>query len=118
MIDALWVSLGAGAGAAARFHLAPWAARHTADPIWGTTAVNVIGSLVLGFAVGLGVGGAVSLALGVGFCGAFTTWSTLSHDALTTAGRRGVRRAAVVLTLSVLSGVAAAVLGHLVGARI
>ncbi len=115
MIDALWVSLGAGLGAATRLHLARLVARRTPDPIWGTTAVNVLGSLMLGVLVGLGVSGTVNLAVGIGFCGAFTTWSTLSHDALSTATRAGTQRAAAVLTASVLCGVAAAILGYLVG---
>ena len=59
----------------------------------GTVVVNVLGSVALG-AVSAAADGPVALAVGVGFCGAFTTFSSL---AVVVADRleRGAYRAAL-----------------------
>ena len=46
---------------------------------WGTFAVNVIGSFVLGLMTGT-TNHTMTLLIGVGFCGAFTTFSTFSFE--------------------------------------
>jgi len=51
---------------------------------WGTLIVNVSGSLVLGFLTGLALYQAFPseprIALGTGFCGAYTTFSTFTFE--------------------------------------
>lgn len=81
---------------------------------WPTLAINVVGSFLLGVVVVRG--GAlwprdVTVALAVGFLGAFTTFSTFSFEvqSLLRAGRGGA--ALVYVALSVVVGVAAAALG-------
>ncbi|MDE3724618.1 fluoride efflux transporter CrcB [Nocardiopsis sp. N85] len=112
----LWVFVGGMAGAAARY-LVDHAVKARADtPFpWGTLTVNVLGCAILGVLTGLsahgGVPEAVRLTLGVGLCGALTTYSTFSYETLTLA-EAGERRAAVV---NVLVSVAAGV-GALLGA--
>jgi CrcB protein len=107
--DALLVAVGAAVGAPARYlvnHLAR--ERFGATPAAGTLVVNVVGSLVLGLVVGAGVTGAPLALVGIGFCGALTTFSTLAlelWDAL--ADDRGVEAAALTLA-SLLLGVGAA----------
>ena len=84
---------------------------------WATLGVNVAGSFLLGVLVGAvpAPDGAVRVAIGTGFLGAFTTFSTFSVESLTLAreGRVGVA-AASVLASRVL-GVGAAGAGLLVG---
>jgi fluoride exporter len=69
-----------------------WLPRSAQGFPWATLTVNVIGSFVLALVVFLALGGRVSqdvrLAVGTGFCGAFTTFSTfaLETDALLTRG--------------------------------
>ncbi|MFC3959577.1 fluoride efflux transporter CrcB [Halovivax cerinus] len=60
---------------------------------WPTLAVNVLGSFALGLLAFGGVDAAATQLLGVGLCGAFTTFSTFSVE---TVGlwERGERRAA------------------------
>ena len=62
---------------------------------WATVGINVIGSFAIGLFGGLGLregwSESLQLALTVGLCGGFTTFSTFSKEALSlaTAGRWG-----------------------------
>ncbi|CAL9335687.1 Putative fluoride ion transporter CrcB [Nocardiopsis dassonvillei] len=108
--------LGGALGAAARHLIGRAAGARATTPFpWGTLAVNVLGSAVLGVLTGLatrgGVPEAVRLTLGVGFCGALTTYSTFSYETLMLA-EAGRRRTAAV---NVLAGLAAGI-GALAGA--
>lgn len=84
----------------------------------GTLVVNVLGSALLGYlaARGLGMSPVARLALGVGFCGGFTTFSALSVDTLRLAGegRFGAALGSVALNLAL--GLGAAALGMKLGA--
>lgn len=81
----VWLALGGSAGAVTRF-LADGAirARWPSDCPWATFAINVSGSLVLGFFTGLalwhGEPSQVQAVVGVGFCGGYTTFSTASVE--------------------------------------
>lgn len=59
-----------------------------------TLSVNVLGSLALGALSAAPTTGTASLALGVGFCGAFTTFSTFAFQTVRLY-ERGDRLAAV-----------------------
>lgn len=110
----LLVGVGAAVGAPLRF-VADAAAKKrlgSAFP-WGTFAVNVAGSFVLGaVTAGAGVfGHAVQALVGTGFCGALTTYSTFGYEIVSLA-ERGDRRTALAYTLtSVVVGVLAAAAG-------
>ncbi len=83
----LYIALGAAAGAPLRY-LADVAIQRHHDSVfpWGTLAVNVVGSLVFGLIAALARGGDLSAGvvagLGVGFCGALTTYSTFGYETL------------------------------------
>jgi CrcB protein len=110
----LLVALGAAVGAPLRYLTdRAMRSRYGARFPWGTLAVNVAGSLVLGFVVGLPVPPAVAALVGTGFCGALTTYSTFGYETLVLA-RAGERAAALANVLvSVLAGLGAAYLGLL-----
>lgn len=76
---------------------------------WGTLAVNVAGSFLLGLMATAGPD-AVTTA-GVGGLGSFTTFSTFSHEWVSM-GRAGARRELVAyLAVTVVASVGAAWLG-------
>ncbi|WP_436738143.1 fluoride efflux transporter CrcB [Streptomyces sp. BBFR102] len=91
--------------------------RHTSGFPWGTLAVNVSGSLVLGVLMGALLTGAASdhllLFAGTGLCGAYTTYSTFSYETLRLAetGARGAAFANAALSVSAALGAAATGLG-------
>jgi CrcB protein len=116
-MNVLLVALGAAVGAPLRFlvdkHMVDRLLRGTklSTPLpWGTFTVNVLGSFVLGLLTGV-TDQTTTLLVGVGFCGAFTTYSTFAAEttALAASGRRGAALLNVVLNLG--AGLLAAVLG-------
>lgn len=112
-MNVLLVALGAALGAPLRYltDRAVQARFGSAFP-WGTLTVNVVGSLALGFLVGSPVAPAVSTLVGTGFCGALTTWSTLSYETLQLARSGGRPRALANMLGSVAAGLAAATIGY------
>jgi CrcB protein len=109
----LLVVAGAVVGAPLRFLVDRWAReRSTHGPILGTLIVNVAGSLVLGAAAGWPRSPAWLLPLvGVGFCGALTTFSTLAFETWVFLEERAWRPFAANLGLSVGLGLPAVWLG-------
>ena len=100
----LWVALGAAVGAPLRY-----AAGHFLDERvpWGTILVNIVGSFMLGALSGAAVSGTVMALLGVGFCGALTTYSAFAvqtHD-------RGPRLGLLNVLLTIPVALAACALG-------
>lgn len=117
-MTALLVAVGAAVGAPLRYHLDRWLQRRTGAllPV-GTLAVNVIGSFVLGVLATATSSGDTRALLGVGLCGAFTTWSTFGYETVRLAedGARGLAALNVVATLGL--GLPAAALGWWLGSR-
>jgi CrcB protein len=81
----LLVGLGGGAGSVARYGLNLAAQRLAFDWPLGTLAANALGCLCLGLlteftARGAALSPEVRLALGTGFCGGFTTMSSMIYE--------------------------------------
>ncbi|QJA06367.1 fluoride efflux transporter CrcB [Thermosulfurimonas marina] len=81
----LLVGLGGFLGALARYTVSGWCLRLGGAFPWGTLAVNLLGSLGLGFLMALAeetllISPEVRLFLAVGFLGAFTTFSTFAYE--------------------------------------
>ena len=89
--------------------------RHDTVFPWGTFTVNVLGSLILGIIAGAATAGGASpqvqLALGTGFCGALTTYSTFSYETLRLLEDDARLFAAANVVASMVAGLGAAFLG-------
>ncbi|HEY6739650.1 MAG TPA: fluoride efflux transporter CrcB [Actinopolymorphaceae bacterium] len=106
------IALGGLIGAPARYHLDRCVRRRVPGVFpWGTLAVNVAGCLLLGILTRLTLGTPFFDLLGVGFCGALTTYSTFGYETVRLV-EDGVARAAVWSVVAhVLCGLGAAWLG-------
>lgn len=87
---------------------------------WGTFVINVAGAFVLGLLVALEarqhLAPDVELALGVGFCGAFTTWSTYNFETVRLLEDGALAAAAANALGSLAAGLVAAAMGLALGA--
>ena len=111
----LFVALGAAVGAPLRF-LTDWALKQWLPGRfpWGTFTVNIVGSLILGV-VAAAASAPVAALAGTGFCGALTTYSTFSYEAVALLEGR-LRLAGLINVVgSVVVGVAAATAGWALG---
>lgn len=114
---ALAIAVGGGLGAVVRSVLdGALRARWPGIGAWSTAVINVTGSLILGALAGLllrhAIPGGWEQALGTGFCGGYTTFSTATVETVRLAAqRRAGGAAAYALTTLVLS-VAACAAGY------
>jgi fluoride exporter len=92
---------------------------HTDLLVWSVVGINVLGSFLLGLLVaGSWFDRDAREALGVGFLGGFTTFSTFSVQIVLEVDAGEPGRAAWYLVLSVVGGVAAAVAGYALGRKL
>ncbi len=77
----LLVMLGGAVGAPARYLTDRWIqSRHRTRLPWGTWTVNVAGSFLLGALAASQLGDPAMALLGLGLCGALTTYSTFGYE--------------------------------------
>jgi fluoride exporter len=82
----------------------------------GTLTVNVAGSAVLGFVLGLAAAPSWAIALiGTGFCGTLTTFSTFGYDVVRLTEEKVPGRALAYLATTLVLGVGAAATGYGLG---
>ena len=79
------VFIGGGVGSVARYLLAKALNNPTDGIPFGTFLANILGSLLIGFILGLAVENDAltenhTLLLATGFCGGFTTFSTFAYE--------------------------------------
>jgi fluoride exporter len=112
LADALLVALGAAIGAPSRYLTNHWVRQRLGGtPAAGTLVVNVVGSFVLGLLVGAGATGAPLALVGIGFCGALTTFSTLALELWDAMSDDRYPEAVTNVVLSLTLGLGAAWLG-------
>ena len=99
------VILGAAIGAPSRFIIDQYLRKFSNAP-WGTFAVNVLGSFVIGLTWGASENTTALVA--IGFAGAFTTWSTFMLDIYLAIELKKFRAAAINYVGSLMLGLFAA----------
>lgn len=118
---ALAIAAGGALGALARYGVDRFVSTRTVSVFpWGTFVVNVSGCLAVGFLIGAFVDrhhapAWLRAALVVGFCGAYTTFSTFAQETTNLVDARDYALAFANVALSVLAGIAAVLLGQAAG---
>lgn len=115
----LLVAAGAAVGAPLRY-LVDLLIQRRHDSVfpWGTLVVNVAGSFIFGLIVAAAAGENVVAGLGIGFCGALTTYSTFSYETLRLLEGGARFYALANVGISVLAGLGAVTLGWTVGGAV
>ncbi len=116
MINALAIFIGGGLGAISRYYVSISMKTHNLSFPFATLSVNIIGSLILGFAAALfwkneSLHHSLKLALVVGFCGGLTTFSTFSWETFDLIKNGEILLAIIYTIISVLICILAISLG-------
>jgi CrcB protein len=117
----LWICLGGAAGTGARYLLSGWLLRAAGPSFpWGTLAVNVTGSFLLGLIMQVALttslfSPTLRLALTTGVMGGFTTYSTFNYETLQFLQQNEWLAAFTNMAATLLVCLAAGVLGVLTG---
>lgn len=120
MLPILLVGAGGFLGSILRYVLSGWVHRILDNPWfpYGTLAVNVTGSLVIGFLAGLAdsrsfFSSEARLFVFIGLLGGFTTFSSLTIETFSLARSAQLLAAAMNVTLQIFLGLVAVWLGNL-----
>jgi CrcB protein len=121
MQNYIWIAIGSALGGVARFWCSGVTARLIGETFpWGTFAVNVIGSFIIGFFAALtGPDGRIYASstarqfVMVGICGGYTTFSSFSLQTLSLMNDGEWFRAGANVGLSVVCCLLAVWAGHL-----
>jgi CrcB protein len=126
MASYIWIAIGSALGGVARYWCSGVAARLVGETFpWGTFAVNVVGSFIIGFFATLtGPDGRVYVGttgrqfVMVGICGGYTTFSSFSLETfrLLHAGMRAT--ALTNIAVSVVTWLVAVWLGYALANRL
>lgn len=89
---------------------------------WGTLTVNVTGSFLFGLVMAAAVTGDASpelvAAIGFGFCGGLTTYSTFGYETLQLLEAGGSRYGLANIAVSIAAGLATAAAGWTAGSAL
>jgi len=120
----VWVAAGGIAGAICRFLVGKFTARHysAAFPV-ATLFINFSGSLLIGFFLVWTSERVLAdprwrLLIAVGFCGAYTTFSSYAFESLKLFEQGATRLAILNVAVNNLAALAAVVLGAVLARRI
>ncbi|MFD0618026.1 fluoride efflux transporter CrcB [Paenibacillus sp. GCM10027629] len=116
----LWI-IGAGGilGSISRFFLGAWVtSRATSSYPLGTLVINISGSIILGCLAALygqhEISETLYSFLGIGFCGAYTTFSTFGVETIRLLERELRTQAIIYVTTSVILSLVGAGAGFLI----
>ena len=120
MLTYLWIAIGSALGGMARYGVSRAVALRYGETFpWGTLAVNIVGSIVIGFVAALAapesrvmVSPNARQFIMVGLCGGFTTFSSFSLQTLELIRNRDMAEAGGNILLSVSLCMIAVILGY------
>lgn len=116
MIEVIFVSIGGFFGAISRFVLSQRIQnKNTTGFPFGTLTVNLLGAFLLGLLFSVSSTGPIYFLFGVGFMGAFTTFSTFKLEAEQLRMARKRKFFYSYLILSYIIGILLAYLGLIIG---
>lgn len=109
----LAVGMGGFAGAIARFYVSRMiASRFSTSFPYGTLTVNLIGSFALGWLFGTTASTFIFAWLGIGFLGAFTTFSTFAVENIRLLQEKRWKIGLLYMGTSYFAGILLAMLGY------
>lgn len=114
MTNLIFICVGGFFGAASRYLLGIFiTGRRKGDFPMGTFTVNILGSFLLGLIyfhpqLSAALGNNLKQGLGIGFLGAFTTFSTLEYEAMQLLKKKKKAMAFFYIILSIVTGLTAA----------
>ncbi|MDR7250748.1 fluoride efflux transporter CrcB [Bacillus sp. NMCN6] len=117
-MSGLLIAIGGFLGAISRFTLSTWIHKKFSSnfPL-GTLFVNLTGSFLLGWMVGKGLHSELYAFLGIGFMGAFTTFSTFKLENIQLREKRNYSVLFYYLVSSYVGGIILAFIGVLIGSH-
>ena len=118
MLDYLVIAFFAFIGGTARYWLGVWIPAVSGFPL-GTLLVNLLGCFIFSWLVkhilsDIDVSARLVLGVGVGFCGALTTFSSFALDTMKLVESDQIGLAFIYLLLSFFGGLAMTVLGEII----
>ena len=118
MLDYLVIAFFAFIGGTARYWLGVWIPAVRGFPL-GTLLVNLLGCFIFSWLVkhilsDIDVSARLVLGVGVGFCGALTTFSSFALDTMKLVQSDQIGLAFIYLLLSFFGGLAMTVLGEMI----
>ena len=116
----VWVMLAGGLGSGARFLIGVWAIAAIGPQFpYGTLIVNLVGSFALGLVAQLAMAGVISVemraAIGAGFLGGFTTYSSFNQETIAMFSGGATGAAVLNIAITLAGGLAAGLLGAAAG---
>jgi CrcB protein len=123
LITYIWIAIGSALGGVARYACSRAVALSYGETFpWGTLAVNVVGSFIIGLVAALSapesrlvIAPNARTFLMVGICGGFTTFSSFSLQTLELMRNRNFGEALGNVLLSVAACMAAVAVGYILG---
>ncbi len=116
MKQLLLVFLGGGFGSSLRYFISKYLNDSQLGVPYGTFFVNILGSLIIGFLLGLAfkyksISNETMLLLATGFCGGFTTFSAFAYENYIYFRSGDYFTLGVYTILSLIFGIAAVMVG-------
>lgn len=119
LINGIYVAIGAFFGAISRFVVSKRVDKKIQSKFpFGTISVNLLGSFLLGLLFAIKTSNPVTLLLGTGFMGSFTTFSTFQVDSLKLGLEKQWKLLFKYLIYSYVLGITFAFIGFSIGNQI